>query len=131
MFWHRNDSRPLCPCPVRAGAGVGGSDRVEITWADNAIAHVRWLQVKVLANANTNLAAADVFYFGDAIGDTNGGNSTHVFVNGSDESNIRANSTSSADVTNIYDMNRDGVVDSTDESIAGNHPETFLENSKG
>jgi hypothetical protein len=39
---------------VRTGAGVGGSDRVEIIWANGAI-QKQWLEVIVLANANTGL----------------------------------------------------------------------------
>ena len=44
----------LAPVPatvsVRAGAGLSGSDRVEITWANNAIRN-QWLEVQVLPNA--------------------------------------------------------------------------------
>src|SRR4029079_7042847 len=39
---------------VRAGAGVGGSDRVEIVWADNIIQKT-WLAVVAKANPNTGL----------------------------------------------------------------------------
>ncbi|MCK4276210.1 MAG: right-handed parallel beta-helix repeat-containing protein, partial [Phycisphaerae bacterium] len=64
---------PTGPAPtsvaVRAGAGAGGSDRITIIWADNAI-EKQWLQVTVLATANTGLATNDVFYFGNAIGET-------------------------------------------------------------
>ena len=52
---------------VRAGAGVGGSDRVELIWPDNTI-HNQWLQVTVLADADTGLATPDVFYFGSEPG---------------------------------------------------------------
>src|SRR5262249_6799351 len=41
---------------VRPGAGVGGSDRVELIWANGAIRN-EWLQVQVLANAHTGLSA--------------------------------------------------------------------------
>ncbi len=54
---------------VLAGAGVGGSDRVEIVWADGAIKNT-WLQVIVLANGNTGLAQSDTFFFGNYVGDT-------------------------------------------------------------
>ena len=37
---------------VRAGAGVDGSDRVTLLWANGAIVN-QWLQVSVLATANT------------------------------------------------------------------------------
>ena len=64
------DWTALTPRPavtVRAGAGTGGSDRVELTWPDNTI-HNQWLQVTVLADANTGLATPDVFYFGSEPG---------------------------------------------------------------
>src|SRR5690606_504514 len=41
---------------VRAGAGFGGGDRVHIVWADDAIKNA-WLQVIVLDNGDTGLAA--------------------------------------------------------------------------
>ena len=76
-----NDNSPdtwsNAPAPleliVRAGAGVGGADRVEITWADGDIKN-QWLQVHLAANDHTGLAHGDTFYFGNAIGET--GNST-------------------------------------------------------
>jgi hypothetical protein len=37
---------------VFAGAGVHGSDRIELIWADGAIVN-QWLRVTVLATANT------------------------------------------------------------------------------
>ncbi len=60
---------------VRTGAGALGSDRVEITWADGAITNT-WLEVQVLANANTGLAdigsgIGDVFFFGNTVADSN------------------------------------------------------------
>ena len=58
---------------VRWGAGVQGSARVELTWPNNTIEN-EWLQVTVLADADTGFSANDVFYYGNAIGDT--GNST-------------------------------------------------------
>ncbi len=54
---------------VRPGAGVGGSDRVLITWADGAIQDT-WLQVIVLDNGDTGLAAPDTFYFGNRVCDS-------------------------------------------------------------
>ena len=79
VFKVGNDSTPMVggwgPAPppssisVRYGAGVGGADRVTLIWPDNAI-EKRWLQVTVQATATTGLAANDVFYFGNAIGDS-------------------------------------------------------------
>jgi hypothetical protein len=63
---------------VRHNQGTAGSDRVEIIWDRGAIQNV-WLQVTVLANGNTGLAAPDVFYFGNRIG--NFGRCTFNVVN--------------------------------------------------
>ncbi|MDP6637089.1 MAG: lamin tail domain-containing protein [Phycisphaerae bacterium] len=68
------DSWSAGPAPsvsVRSGEGVGGSDRVTLTWADGAIVN-RWVEVTVLATANTGLGTGDVFYFGNAVGETGG-----------------------------------------------------------
>src|SRR5262249_18768478 len=60
---------------TRIGAGVGGSDRVELIWADNAIQKT-WLEVVVKgndalggSNTNTGLASSYVFMYGNALGD--------------------------------------------------------------
>ena len=89
-----------------------------ITWADNAIEN-QWLQVTVKANANTGLAAADVFYFGNAIGES-GNNSGNAVVDSQDESLALANKSgfSSAPITNSYDFNRDGRVTVADVLVA-------------
>ncbi len=52
-----------------------GSDtvpaRVRLEWADNAIEN-RWLQIRVLANANTGLTTSEVYYLGHLRGEING-----------------------------------------------------------
>ena len=101
---------------VRTGAGAGGSDRVTIVWADNAIQN-QWLQVTVLA-AGTGLAADDVFYFGNAPGDSGAGNTPEfALVGPADETAVRSNKTGFAPtaITNVYDFNRDRRVTASDE----------------
>ena len=51
------------------GAGVSGSDRVELIWPAGQLAQT-WLEVTVAANSHTRLAQPDVFYFGNAVGDS-------------------------------------------------------------
>ncbi len=127
-----NDSNPggagwtTAPAPIavldRTGAGVGGSMRIELKWSDNAIQD-EWLQVTVLADANTGLAAPDVFYFGNAIGET-GDSPTDAQVTAADEARVSANACSllnPASITNVYDFNRDGKVDASDQLLARNH----------
>src|SRR5205807_2441255 len=74
---------------VRRGAGVNGTDRVEVVWPDGAIRN-EWLQVTVKADAATGLTAPDVFYFGNAIGET-GNSPANAIVNATDELGARAN----------------------------------------
>jgi len=118
---------------VRAGAGTGGSDRVVLTWANGAITK-KWLEVIVLANANTNLAQkagypvgqGDVFFFGNALADSGAGdNATQAIVNVTDELGARNNPATLASnipITNLYDYNRDGQVNTTDALAARNNP---------
>src|SRR5205823_3159998 len=104
---------------------------IEITWADIDAVKNAWLQVTVKANTNTGLANDDVFYFGNAIGDT--GNSTsNGYTTAIDEIGARyyaADLTglpASLAIINPYDFNRDGHVDAADELIAGSNYTNFI-----
>lgn len=117
---------------VRSGAGAGGSDRIELIWPDHAVEHA-WLQIVVLANANTGLAQsatlpvgqADTFLFGNIVGDAGLGNtSTSISVNTTDELAVRNHPASpfqNIPATNPYDFNRDGAVNTSDSLITRNH----------
>jgi hypothetical protein len=122
-----NDNNPsgwsAAPKPttiaVRHGAGANGSDRVTLIWPDNAI-QKQWLEVTILATANTGLPSPIVFYFGNAIGEA-GNSSTDAKVDPADELITRSNQTNPlipAPVTFPYDFNRDKRVDPADELIA-------------
>ncbi len=110
---------------VRPGAGVAGSDRVELIWADGAIQNI-WLQVTVRGNdaaggfdTNTGLAASDVFYFGNRIGDTFVATPDAVLVtNAGDEVGARTHLGFMQPITNVYDFNKDGQVNASDMIIA-------------
>ncbi len=109
---------------VRSGAGVGGADRVVISWDDNLIRNT-WLEVTVLANGRTGLASNDVFYFGNAVGDSVG----QAVVNGFDYAGPRDNPhgmTNRAAVTDRFDYNRDSLVDGADLAIARDQANSFL-----
>ena len=110
----------LAPNPtitVRGGAGVGGSNRLALAWADGAIKN-GWLQVTVKAGGNTGLAAPQVFYFGNFVGDV-GDNPRSAGVNATDVAGVRRNvSTRTLPVTNRYDLNKDGRVTNADVLIA-------------
>ncbi len=110
---------PVLPLLVNdyPGRGPGGSTQITIIWPDNAIQN-QWLQLTVLANEHTGLAANDVFYFGNAIGDT-GNSATDANVNSSDVLGARGHHAGpSAPMTNVYDFNRDQMVDAADVAIA-------------
>jgi len=92
---------------VRAGEGLNGSDRVTIVIPNGAIKN-QWLQATVKTD-NTGLEDADVFYFGNTIGET-GNSSTDAIVNVSDMTGVRNNTTRSADLGNEYDFDRNGKV---------------------
>lgn len=114
---------------VRTGAGVNGSDRVTLIWkgnnfdavvdANEAVAK-RWLQVTVKATANTGLAANDVFYFGNAVGET-GNSVTDAKVTSADALRVLNNITADAALNNRYDHNRDGVVGGADRLVVLNN----------
>jgi hypothetical protein len=109
----------------RPGAGVGGSTRIEITWPDNAIQNT-WLQVTLASNSNTGLTTPDVFYFGNAIGES-GNSGTNAGVDATDELAARNDPHSflnPATITNPHDYNRDGRVDAIDQIIARNSAAT-------
>ena len=118
-----NDSNPAnwsaAPAPiavnVRQGAARNGSDRVTVIWADNAIQN-QWLQVTVLAGASTGLAAQDVFYFGNLVGES--GNDATVTVADEDAALNNRTGFVLASITNNYDYNRDGRVNAADALIA-------------
>ena len=105
---------------VRVGAGVLGSDRVEITWADGAITNT-WLEVQVLATANTDLAdlggaaagIGDVFFYGNKVANNSGDLITSVPDAGSVFLNFGV-----ATVTNVFDHDKSGVVSVPDAGIA-------------
>ncbi len=117
---------------VRPGTGVNGSDRVTIIWADDnpytperepgSISN-QWLQVTALATANTGLGEADVFYVGNAIGES--GNSTiETNVDTNDEIGARNHPHSLFDpapLEDAFDYDRDRRVDTNDEILARNN----------
>ncbi|MBN2473521.1 MAG: putative Ig domain-containing protein [Pirellulales bacterium] len=113
---------------LRRGAGINGSDRLTITWENRAIVG-QWVQVTVLANAQSGLAQPDVFYFGNASGDA--GNSTSdAQVNAVDMLLARNNPRHFLDPAPLdfaYDYNRDARVNATDMLVARNNQTHFLD----
>jgi len=120
------DTWPAAPTPteitVRPGAGEGGTDRVTIVFDDYAITN-RWLQVTVLATAETGLFTPDVFYFGNAVGES-GDSAADAKVNATDVLLTRNNPRTfltPAPIDFHFDFNRDSRVNATDMLITRNH----------
>src|SRR5690606_2566651 len=116
----------VIPTSVTTGAGPDGTTRGSITFVDYGIT-TTWLRTTVLSNANTTLKSYDVFYFGNAVGES-GNSSTDATVNSSDDVNARNNPRNpgqrSADQAKIdlnYDYNRDGLINSADQVLPRNH----------
>ena len=120
---------------IRRGAGTNGSDRVTIIWLDydpddplNTAVAKNWLQVTVLATTNTGLAEPNIFYFGNAIGES-GNSTTDAKVNAFDMLGARDNQWSFVDPAPIdfpFDYNRDQRVNVFDMLIARNSTTHFL-----
>ena len=118
---------------VRQGAGLNGSDRVTIIWANEQITGT-WLQVTVLANPNTGLASQDVFYFGNLPADFNSDGVVDYLDLGALATKYR----NTVGSLSQGDANGDGVADYLDlgilasnyrKSVAGNEqaePEALL-----
>jgi len=110
----------------REGAGTGGTDILEITWLDGAIKNT-WLEVTMLANENTGLAADDVFYFGSRVGDTGLSNSANAaLTSAADQLAVRAHPAIGVGVENPYDFDRNGAVSAGDELTARFNPGILL-----
>jgi hypothetical protein len=112
---------------VRPGAGTDGADRVTLIWNDGVIS-ATWLEVTVGANATTGLATPDVFYFGNAPGES-GNSATNTFVDGTDFAAARDNPRNflnRAPVDFRFDYNRDSFVDGSDLAVARDNNTNFL-----
>lgn len=106
----------------RPGAGVGGSDRVVLTWADNAIPNTKWLMVYFYDGDGTLgfNGGLDMFCFGIAKGESSG----DLIVNATDELAARTNRKLPPNyqtITNMWDFNRDRLVNATDELVSRNN----------
>jgi hypothetical protein len=107
---------------LRRGAGYDRSDRLVVTWPDGAIAN-QWLRVRVKATAATGLAEDDLFYFGNAIGET-GDEPGNTYVDGTDYARVRSalgDRFRLIEETDLLDVNRDGDVNDSDVDIVVQH----------
>ena len=122
-----NDDTPSgwldAPTPsIDVTAGPSNTSRISLIWPNGAIRNT-WLEVTVLATENTGLDTADVFYFGNAVGET-GNCTTCAAVDAVDVLLTRQNPQPFFDpaaIDNVYDFNRDRRVDAIDTLIARNN----------
>ncbi len=116
---------------IVTGGGTEGFDRVKLIFPNDSIRNT-WLRVNVLANANTGIGTNDVFYFGNAVGDVNVGNLGTPITVQNDEADVRAVrqnlslSSNSAGISNNYDVNKDGRVNSIDVSLVRQNRSTRI-----
>ncbi len=113
---------PTPQLSVRTAAGINGSDRLTLIWPDHAIQQ-EWLEVTVLASSHTALARSDVFFFGNAIGETEN-TARNTLVTSVDVIAIRDHQRgpfSLAPIDDVFDINRDRLVSSIDVIIARDH----------
>ena len=115
------------PTPFHSEIGSGTLDltRVYLYWDNNAIEN-EWLEVVVLPTENTGLTSPDVFYFGNAIGET-GDSTLHTHINAFDLAGNRDNANPDAYLANRFDHDRDGIVDGTDYAIVRDHARNFVD----
>ena len=119
-----NDDTPAnwsdAPTPsIDVVFGPDDSDRILLTWADNAITNT-WLEVSLLVTGNTGLAAADVFYFGNLVGECTGDGKVDAY----DVLEVRNNPRPFFDpalLDTLHDFNRDRRVNAIDTLIARNN----------
>jgi len=106
---------------VRPDAGVFGADRILLVWGADAVRDA-WLQVTVRDTFDTGLTAPDVFYFGNAVGDT-GNADTNALVTAADVIGVRDHPRGASNRTWLddpFDFNRDRLVNAADALVARN-----------
>jgi uncharacterized delta-60 repeat protein len=103
----------LQPLPTPLGAKAS---RYAITWADGEVRNA-WLEVTTSAGDRTGLAAADVFVFGNLVGEVGNPGSPYE-VTPTDVLATRGALGSSSDLAGRFDFDRDGKVSVFDYALA-------------
>lgn len=90
--------------------------RMIFTFTDAAVKNT-WLKVEI--GTGFGLAATETHFWGNVAGDVGAGNtSPNITVAPADEVAIGLNPSSDSPVTDQYDVNKDSLVDETDEDYA-------------
>ena len=98
-------------------AGFLGSDRIELTWTDGSIKN-EWLEVTIHADSTTGLSVPYTFFYGSLQGNSGIGDTGALAITSSTDENGARSHGGTATVTNVYDYNKDGFVNSSDEIAA-------------
>jgi len=98
---------------VQTGAGVEESDRVTISWSEQAIVN-SWLQVTI---SNSGLPVEDVFFFGNLAGDTNRDGAVTAIDAMLIVNDLNNNGIHAASIDDSHDINKDGSVSPIDLAI--------------
>ena len=109
------------------GSDASSLTRITLIWPDGVIDNT-WLQVTVRATAATGLGEDDVFYFGNAVGES-GNSTTDAQVNAHDMAATRRHYgtlTGPGAVASPLDINRDSQIDDRDTRVSQSHPTHFL-----
>src|SRR6185295_1015322 len=113
---------------VRLGAGVGGSDRMEITWAASVAVKNNWLEINLHSGGNSGLAADDVFYFGSPVGNSGLGDVTGQSRTDATDYNVATAGTLglTTQIFQILDYDKDGQVNANDGNVASGNSGALL-----
>ena len=115
---------------VDQGAGVAGSDRVVMGWANNNLDGIAdsneavasaWLEVTVKGTSNTGLGADSRFYYGNAPGDVGNNSGVDANVTLNDVFSVFSNQQANAGISSERDFNRDNSVTLRDVFFAFGH----------
>ncbi len=118
---------PLAAAPTitkRPDEGSGGADRITLIWNDGVNVN-SWLRVAIRAGGATGLQQDDVFFVGNARGDT-GNAPLQAYVDALDFAAVREHPNPTANQADRYDLNRDGRVDGADLAVVRDHSTNFV-----
>lgn len=101
---------------------------VRLSWSSAVSAKNRWLRVAIKANANTGLAAEEVFYVGHLLGETTGLTGSSFSVTFADITPIRTAVGSSVNAGSVEDIDKSGSVSFGDISAMRGNVGTVLSN---
>jgi hypothetical protein len=108
------DWLPLATLPSVSYRPLAGDARFVLTWPDGTIRNT-WLEVTMLATADTNLPCDDIFYFGNLIGEAVSTSDSMATVDSSDRTALTSSyNQRGVAIDHIADFDRSGVISLSD-----------------